>query len=108
MKVSDMDELVFLWKEYGKVHDERLTKDAQDLKQQVRGFVQSLPTFHEKAKCQMIIDRFCPDCGDKDFHAIFHEKGGIAFFLCVVCGCWFNDKFVCPRIWKGTKKEWAM
>ena len=50
MKVSDMDELVFLWKEYGKVHDERLTKDAQDLKQQVLGFVQSLPTFHEKAK----------------------------------------------------------
>ena len=49
MKVSDMDELVFLWKEYGKVHDERLTKDAQDLKQQVLGFVQSLPTFHEKA-----------------------------------------------------------
>jgi len=49
MKVSDMDELVFLWKEYGKVHDERLTKDAQDLKQQVLRFVQSLPTFHEKA-----------------------------------------------------------
>jgi len=49
MKVSDMDELVFLWKEYGKVHDKRLTKDAQDLKQQVLGFVQSLPTFHEKA-----------------------------------------------------------
>jgi hypothetical protein len=50
VKVSDMDELVFLWKEYGKVHDKRLTKDAQDLKQQVLGFVQSLPTFHEKAK----------------------------------------------------------
>ena len=50
VKVSDMDELVFLWKEYGKVHDERLTKDAQDLKQQVLGFVQSLPTFQEKAK----------------------------------------------------------
>jgi len=50
MKVSDMDELVFLWKDYAKVHDERLTKDAQDLKQQVLRFVQSLPTFHEKAK----------------------------------------------------------
>lgn len=48
MKVKDMDELVFLWKEYAKAHDKDLTEGAQVLKQQVRKFVQSLPTFHEK------------------------------------------------------------
>jgi hypothetical protein len=48
MKVSDMDELVFLWKEYGKARNKDLTRDAQDLKQKVRKFVQSLPTFQEK------------------------------------------------------------
>jgi len=48
MRVSDMDKLVFLWEEYGKARDKNLTKDAQDLKQQVRKFVQSLPTFHER------------------------------------------------------------
>lgn len=48
MKVRDMDELVFLWKEYVKANNEELTRDAQNLKDQVRKFVQSLPTFHEK------------------------------------------------------------
>lgn len=47
MKIRDMDELVFLWKEYGKSRNKDLTKDAQDLKQQVRKFVESLPTFQE-------------------------------------------------------------
>lgn len=48
MKVSDMDELIFLWKEYAKAHDKDLTKGAQDLKRQIRKFVQSLPKFDEK------------------------------------------------------------
>ena len=48
MKVSDMDELIFLWKEYGIAHDKDLTKDAQDLKKQIRRFVQSLPKFEQK------------------------------------------------------------
>jgi hypothetical protein len=47
MKVREMDELVFLWKEYGKANNEELTRGAQHLKDQVREFVQSLPTFHE-------------------------------------------------------------
>lgn len=48
MKVSDMDELVFLWKEYGKARNKSLNVGAQDLKRQVRKFVQSLPAFYEK------------------------------------------------------------
>jgi hypothetical protein len=47
MKAFDMDELVFLWKEYGKARDKDLTKDAQDLKRQIRKFVRSLPEFIE-------------------------------------------------------------
>ena len=49
MKIRDMDEFVFLWKEYGKAHDKDLTKGAQDLKRQIRKFVQGLPTFQEAA-----------------------------------------------------------
>lgn len=49
MKIRDMDELVFLWREYGKAHDKDLTLDAQNLKKKMRKFVQSLPTFHEHA-----------------------------------------------------------
>ncbi len=44
MKFKDMDELVFLWQEYGKEKDSKLTKGAIKLKQQVREFVKSLPT----------------------------------------------------------------
>lgn len=49
MRICEMDEFVFLWKEYGKAHDKDLTKGAQNLKHQVRKFVQSLPTFQEEA-----------------------------------------------------------
>jgi hypothetical protein len=48
MKVSDMDELVFLWKEYAKARDKDLTEDAKDLKRQIRKFIQSLPKFDER------------------------------------------------------------
>ena len=47
MKVDDMDELVFLWNDYGKARNKTLTNSAKDLKKQVRKFVQSLPTFQE-------------------------------------------------------------
>lgn len=47
MKASDMDELIFLWKYYGKEKDSKLTKGAIDLKRKVRAFVESLPTFKE-------------------------------------------------------------
>ena len=48
MKDEKMDELVFLWEEYGKEKDSKLTKGAIELKQQVREFVKSLPTLpHE-------------------------------------------------------------
>lgn len=43
-----MDELVFLWHEYAKAHDKDLTEDAQDLKRQIRKFVQALPIFKEE------------------------------------------------------------
>jgi hypothetical protein len=47
MKVREMDELVFLWEEYAKASDMKLTEGAQDLKYRVREFVKSLPTFKE-------------------------------------------------------------
>ena len=47
MKVSEMDELVFLWTEYGKYRDSKLTLDAIELKNRLRKFVKSLPTFQE-------------------------------------------------------------
>jgi hypothetical protein len=47
MKVSEMDELIFLWKEYGKARDNGLTEDAQELKKKLRKFIQSLPKFEE-------------------------------------------------------------
>jgi len=50
MNYEDMDELVFLWKEYGKEKNSKLTKGAIKLKQQVRAFVKSLPTFKEVAE----------------------------------------------------------
>jgi hypothetical protein len=43
MKAIEMDELVFLWESYGKAHDSKLTKDAIELKQNVRKFIASLP-----------------------------------------------------------------
>jgi hypothetical protein len=43
-----MNEFVFLWQEYGKARDNKLTKDAQELKQKIRKFVKLLPTFQEE------------------------------------------------------------
>lgn len=58
MKVSDMDELVFLWQEYAKARDKDLTVDAQDLKRQIRRFILSLPTFKEdEAKTRSPLER---------------------------------------------------
>ena len=51
MKFEDMDELVFLWEEYGREKNSNLTKDAIELKRQVKEFVKSLPTFIEEEKC---------------------------------------------------------
>lgn len=42
-----MDELVFLWKEYAKEKDSKLTRDAIELKQKLREFIRSLPSFEE-------------------------------------------------------------
>ncbi len=47
MKGSDMDELIFVWEEYGKEKDSKLTKNAIELKRKVRSFVRNLPTFDE-------------------------------------------------------------
>ena len=55
MEFRDMDELAFLWKEYGKEKDSRLCKDAIALKKKVRDFVKSLPTFQEDEQHQEII-----------------------------------------------------
>jgi hypothetical protein len=45
MNDEEMDDLVFLWKEYGLEDDSKLTKDAQGLKRAIRDFVQKLPKF---------------------------------------------------------------
>lgn len=42
-----MDELVFLWKEYARERDNKLTKDAIELKQKLREFIKELPAFKE-------------------------------------------------------------
>ena len=47
MKVSEMDDFIFLWKEYGKAQDKDLTEDAKNLKERIRKFVHSLPKFKE-------------------------------------------------------------
>jgi len=47
MKFLEMEELIFLWEEYVKEKDSKLTKGAIGLKRQVREFVKSLPTFKE-------------------------------------------------------------
>jgi len=44
MKPEEMDELAFLWQAYAKERDDKLTKGAIELKQQVIEFVKSLPT----------------------------------------------------------------
>jgi len=49
MQIKEMDELIFLWKEYGKCRDKNLSIGAQKLKQQIRKFIKSLPTLDVKA-----------------------------------------------------------
>ena len=44
MKHEEMDEFAFLWEEYAHEKDNKLTKGAIELKQQVIEFVKSLPT----------------------------------------------------------------
>jgi hypothetical protein len=48
MNEEDMDELVFLWGEYVKKPNSKLTRDAIKLKQQVVSYVASLPKFVEE------------------------------------------------------------
>lgn len=45
MNDSEMDELFFLWQEYGKEIDKKLTSDAIQLKKAVREYVKNLPKF---------------------------------------------------------------
>ncbi len=47
MKEKDMDELVFLWEEYGKEKEKKLTLGGISLKNDVRCFVSSLPDLPE-------------------------------------------------------------
>ena len=49
-----MDELVFLWEEYVKEKDSKLTKGAIKLKQQVREFVNSLPTLPRELRNEQV------------------------------------------------------
>ena len=45
MNDEEMDDFVFLWKEYGKEDNSKLTSDAQELKKAVREHVQKMPKF---------------------------------------------------------------
>jgi len=47
MNAEQMDELCFLWKEYAREVDSRLTLDAIELKQSLFAFVAKLPVFKE-------------------------------------------------------------
>jgi len=47
MNVSEMNEFVFLWKEYGIEENKWLTSDAQILKKKLRDYVRKLPKFEE-------------------------------------------------------------
>ena len=44
MNDEEMETLIFLWQEYAKERDIKLTKGAINLKHQIREFVKSLPT----------------------------------------------------------------
>jgi len=47
MNEEEMDDFVFLWQEYAKESDSKLTVNAIKLKQEIIDFVNNLPVFKE-------------------------------------------------------------
>ena len=50
MDKEEMDELIFLWREYGLEKNSNLTKDAIELKKEVLVFVEALPKLTGRLK----------------------------------------------------------